>query len=94
VDPTARPHVRDVDADGDLDMYVQEGGELPDQIFLDDEKGLGFTPGPKLASPPGGSGDTVAAIPDWKGTGRAAFLVDNGFQTAPGARQLFEFSGA
>ena len=58
----------DVDADGDLDMYVQEGESNPDQIFLNDGKGH-FSPGPKLARPPGGSGDTVTAIPDWKGTG-------------------------
>jgi hypothetical protein len=83
----------DVNGDGQLDMYVQDGRSYPDQIFLNTGKGRSFTPGPKLDSPPGGSGDTVTAIPNWKGTGRAAFLVNNGFQVAKGARQLFEFSG-
>jgi hypothetical protein len=111
----------DVDADGDLDVYVQQGAKPPgtlkprtptntalsttttttrppadapppppDQIFLNDGKGH-FTPSVKLPRN-GGQGDTVVPIPDWKGTGRAAFLVNNGFQFKAGARQLFEFS--
>ena len=83
----------DVDGDGDLDLYVQTGGTTPDQVFLNDGNGRRWTDGPKLASPKGGAGDTVVAIPGWKGTKRAAFLVNNGFQTARGARQLFEFTG-
>jgi hypothetical protein len=38
-----------------------------------------------------GEGDTVQAIPNWKGTSRAAFLVNNGrVYPESGPRQLIE----
>ena len=38
-----------------------------------------------------GDGDIATAIPNWKGTGRAAFLVSNGKWGAKGPYQLIEF---
>jgi hypothetical protein len=81
----------DADGDGDLDMYVQTGDDRDDQLFLAGDGGQTFEPGPTLKSP-GGAGDTVVAIPNYRGSGRAAFLVNNGFQAAIGVRQLFVFS--
>ena len=79
----------DIDSDGDLDMYVQQGTE-GDQMFVNTRDATQFDRGPRLPSKQG-VGDTVVAIPDWKGTGRAAFLVNNGFQYDRGPRQLIEF---
>jgi len=74
-------------------MYIVTSGSHPDQVFLNDGHGQKWTAGPELASPPGGSGDSVIAIPKWKGTSRAAFLVNNGNIDGSGARQLWQFSG-
>jgi len=82
----------DVDGDGDLDVYAEQG-RGPDSVWLNDGTGRHFTRGPALASKRG-VGDSVVAIPNWKGTGRAAFLVNNGFQEASAPRQLFEFAPA
>jgi len=41
-----------------------------------------------------GRGDSVTAIPNWKGTGRTAFLVFNGYRANPGPVQLIEFHEA
>lgn len=38
-----------------------------------------------------GEGDTVEAIPRYKGTTRAAFIVNIGYENTPGPRQLIEF---
>ena len=82
--------IGDVNGDGQPDIYVQQG-TLRDQVFLNQDHGKRFVPGPKLPAKKG-VGDTVVAIPDWKGTRRAAFLVNNGFQfNTPGPRQLIEF---
>jgi hypothetical protein len=40
------------DADGDLDTYIQTGGEHDDQLFLNRDGGRDFQPGRKLKSPP------------------------------------------
>jgi VCBS repeat protein len=82
----------DVDGDGDLDMYVQTGGTRPDQIFLNDGGGTKWAPSVQLPATDKGGGDSVVTISDYKGTHRAAFLVNNGFQDTPGPRQLWEFS--
>ena len=39
-----------------------------------------------------GDGDVATAIPNWGGSGRAAFLVSNGKWTVPGPYQLLVFS--
>ena len=66
-------------------MYVQLGSESadPDQIYLNDGDGQ-FTPGPEMPAVGEGGGDTVGALPDWRGSGRAAFIVNNGYQETPG----------
>jgi hypothetical protein len=79
----------DINGDGNLDVYVQQGKQR-DQVFLNEGHGKRFEPGPTLPSKKG-VGDSVVAIPDWKGSGRAAFLVNNGFQYDIGPRQLIEF---
>ncbi len=80
----------DINGDGQPDIYVQQG-TFPDQVFLNEGHGTRFVPGPKLPAKKG-VGDTVVPIPDWKGTHRVAFLVNNGFQFNPlGPRQLIEF---
>jgi hypothetical protein len=80
----------DADGDGDSDLYVQQGEETdePDWIQLLEE---GRAVGPPIEVPGtrGTAGDTVVAIPDWEGTGRAAFLVNNGHEEHAGRRQLF-----
>jgi hypothetical protein len=83
----------DADGDGDLDMFVVTSGNTPDRLYLNNDNGRKWTAGPELPSVPGGSGDAVEAIPHWKGTDRAAFLVNNGKEAATGARQLWVFSG-
>jgi hypothetical protein len=75
----------DADGDGHLDLFVVEGGTGADLLLVGDGDG-GFTPSASV--PPGeGDGDSVTPLPDWEG-GRAAFLVNNGFRDAEGARQL------
>lgn len=86
----------DVDGDGDLDVYVQQGADTdePDLLLLSEGDGRGFTPGPPLPPTTSGAGDTVVALPNWKGSGRVAFVVNNGFQDEPGPRrrQIFQFT--
>jgi hypothetical protein len=83
----------DVDGDGDLDMFVQNGGHGPDQIFLNEGGGRSWKKGPTLAPPANGSGDTVTPIPNYKGSHRAAFIVNNGYESTVGTRQLWVFTG-
>jgi hypothetical protein len=84
----------DVDGDGDLDLYVQEGGGTtePDRIYLNDGDGRSFTRGPSVPVSSSGAGDAVQTIPDWRDSGRDAFLVNNGALDAPGPRQLITVS--
>lgn len=91
-DPGTDVAIGDVDGDGDQDIYVQMRTRDRDQVFLNSGDGRRFTPGPRLPRAQG-VGDKVVAIPNWKGTGRAAFVVNNGFQETVAPRQLFEFSG-
>ena len=80
----------DINGDGRPDMYVQQG-TFRDQVFLNEAHGTRWVPGPKLPAKKG-VGDTEVPIPDWKGTHRVAFLVNNGFQfNTLGPRQLIEF---
>ena len=84
----------DVNGDGAPDMFVLQGDRNGGQIFLNDGGGQKWTPGPKTPAPPGGSGDSVTAFPNYKGSHRTAFIVNNGYETATGPRQFWVFSGA
>jgi len=87
--------VGDADGDGSQDIYVLKGenGTLPDLLLLNEGSGEGFTRFSGLPQVTTGDGDTVQAIPGWRGTPRAAFLVNNGFEAASGPRQLIELMG-
>jgi len=81
----------DIDGDLDNDVYIVQGDndEHADVLLFNNGDGRDFTLGlPEPAT--GGDGDAVQAIPDWDGSGRAAFLVTNGYQTT-GPRQLITF---
>lgn len=84
----------DLDGDGDLDIYLQEGIETdgPDRVYLNDGDATSFTAGPSVPTTDEGGGDFVGTFPDWRGSGRDAFLVNNGFQDTPGPRQLIWFT--
>ena len=85
----------DLDGDGDVDIYLQEGaGSVdPDRVYLNDGKGP-FSLGPDVPVADAGAGDSVVTLPDWRGQGRDAFLVNNGFQETAGPRQLIIFEDA
>ena len=87
--------VGDADGDGDQDIYVlrSDNANLPDVLLLNDGSGTSFTKFTDMPQATSGEGDTVQAIPDWNGTRRAAFIVNNGFEDTPGPRQLIEFDG-
>lgn len=85
--------VADADGDGDQDIYVVQGQTVPDLLLLSDGSGIRYTKFPDLPQVTTGAGDTVQAIPQWKGTERAAFLVNNGLDDVEGPRQLIELEG-
>ena len=62
-----------------------------DFMLLNDGKGVAYR---SIALPQVlvGDGDVATAIPNWGGTGRAAFLVSNGKWSVPGPYQLIVFS--
>jgi hypothetical protein len=83
--------VGDADGDGDQDIYVVQGSNasVPDLLLLNRGSGASYTNFSGLPQVTSGEGDTAQAIPNWKGTNRAAFLVNNGSEGA-GPRQLIE----
>ncbi len=83
----------DANGDGTLDMYVLQGGTKGGQLFLNEDHGTKWKKSVKLAAPSNAGGDTVDAIPNYKGTHRAAFVVNNGYETTIGTRQLWVFTG-
>jgi len=88
--------VGDADGDGDPDVYIvqRENGVVPDVLLLNQGSGVTFTRFSDLPQATTGEGSTAQAIPDYKGTRRAAFLVNNGAQyPQPGPRQLIGFEG-
>jgi hypothetical protein len=93
--------VGDADGDGLKDVYVvlwQNGGGNGDDLLLrnmgttDDEGGWVLQ---EVAIPQTqqGNGDTAQAIPNWHGTNRAAFLINNGKWTDEGPWQLVFLTG-
>ena len=92
--------VGDVNQDGKLDLYLCTGwsggaSQRPDEMLINDGNSRSFhtIPIPQVTA---GDGDAVAAIPNWRGTGRAAFIVSNsksGSAHGPGPTQLIAFSG-
>jgi hypothetical protein len=87
--------IGDADGDGDPDIYVLQGSNstVPDLLLLNQGSGASYTKFAGLPQVTTGEGDRVEAIPGWKGTRRAAFLVNNGFEGNPGPRQLIELVG-
>lgn len=87
--------VGDVDGDGDRDLFVSQGvnADFADRLYLNNGTGGGFTSFGGLPRVTFGNGDEAQAIPNWKGSGRAAILVNNGGTPAgAGPRQLIEFT--
>lgn len=83
----------DVDEDGDEDLYVVQGERKPDLLLLNDGAGRFARWSGTLPQASGGKGNQVEPIPNWMGTGRAAFLVTNGYGTGTtGPRQFITFS--
>jgi hypothetical protein len=80
----------DVDGDGNLDLYVAMRGTEQDKLFLGDGTGH-FVPGPPLPLKHG-SGESVTVLPRWN-NGRDAFIVNNGYETTRGDRQLIAVYG-
>ncbi len=80
----------DTDGDGNLDLYVQNGGPQTDQLFMGDGTG-NFVPGPPLP-PKQGNGESVTVLPQWN-HGRDAFIVNNGYEETRGDRQLIAVDG-
>ena len=72
--------VGDADGDGDPDIYVVQGenATVPDLLLLNRGSGASYVSFSGLPQVTTGDGDTAQAIPNWKGTNRAAFLVNNG----------------
>jgi hypothetical protein len=87
--------VGDADGDGDQDIYVLQGtnATVPDLLLLNQGLGASYQIFSRLPQATTGEGDRVQAIPRWKGTSRAAFLVNNGFESEAGPRQLIELVG-
>ncbi|MGD9510915.1 MAG: FG-GAP repeat domain-containing protein [Geminicoccaceae bacterium] len=87
--------VGDVNLDGKLDVYIGEGknSAYPDILLINNGNGKSFHvnahPLPRVTK---GDTDVVTAIPNWRGTKRAAFLVSNGKWGASGPYQLIVFS--
>ncbi len=80
----------DTTGDGKLDLYVQMGGPGTDKLFLGDGTGH-FVPGPTIPTKHG-SGESVTVLPRWR-DGRDAFIVNNGYETIRGDRQLIAIDG-
>jgi hypothetical protein len=90
----------DVNGDGKLDLYLCTGwsggaAQHPDEMLINDGTGRSFhtIPIPQVAA---GDGDDVTVVPNWRGTGRAAFLVSNsrsGSRHGFGPTQLIAFAG-
>jgi hypothetical protein len=87
--------VGDADGDGDRDIYLVQGANatVPDLLLMNRGSGAAYESFSGLPQVTTGEGDKVEAIPNWKGTSRAAFVVNNGWAyPQPGPRQLIELA--
>jgi hypothetical protein len=82
--------IGDADGDGDRDIYVLQGSNatVPDLLLRNRGSGTSYLRFDRLPQTTKGEGDRVQAIPRWRRTSRAAFLVNNGFGRHAGPRQL------
>ena len=84
--------VGDVDLDGKPDIYVVQGPNSSNQDIMLLNNGTGRSyrtmPIPQVTV---GDGDVATVIPNWNGSGRAAFLVTNGRWGTSGPVQLITF---
>ena len=89
--------VGDVNLDGKPDVYIGEGknSAYADVLLINNGNGKSFHVNahalPRVAQ---GDTDVVTTIPNWRGTGRAAFLISNGKWGASGPYQLIVFSAS
>jgi hypothetical protein len=87
--------VGDVNLDGKPDVYIGQGknASFADLLLINNGNGVSYhanaNPLPRATR---GDTDVVTAIPDWVGSGRAAFLISNGKWGASGPYQLIVFS--
>lgn len=83
----------DVNLDGKADIYVVQASNatVSDVMLINDGNGASYH---TMAVPQTrvGSGDAVVTFPNWRGSGRAAFLVTNGDLKNRGPVQLIAFS--
>ena len=85
--------VGDVNQDGKADIYIVQGANNSNQDIMlinnGDGKSYHTIPIPQTTL---GDGDVATAIPNWGGSGRAAFLITNGRWGKPGPVQLITFT--
>jgi hypothetical protein len=85
--------VGDVNLDGWPDIYIVQGknSQYGDVMLINNGNGVSYRtmPIPQVST---GDGDVATTIPNWLGTGRAAFLVTNGKWGSPGPTELITFA--
>lgn len=87
--------VGDVNLDGALDVYIVQGrNDLYDDVMLINEGNGASYHTISVPQASEGEGDVATTIPDWRGSGRAAFLVTNGRWGSAGPVQLIALSAA
>jgi hypothetical protein len=84
----------DVNLDGRADIYIAQGSNarFRDIMLINNGNGASYhtMPIPQIFV---GDSDIVTAYPNWKGTGRSAFLVSNAkWELGPGPYQFIEFA--
>lgn len=85
--------VGDVNRDRRPDIFVTQGpnNQFQHIMLINDGNGTSYHPIP-LPVQTEGNGDVATVFPNWRDTGRAAFLVTNGKWNLKGPVQLFTFT--